>query len=528
MPYLIYLRKSRADTEAEVHGEGETLARHEKALLDLAGRMRLTVGDIYREIVSGESIATRPMMQRLLSEVEEGQWEGVLVMEIERLARGNTIDQGIVLQAFQQAGTNIITPTKTYDPNNEYDEEYFEFGLFMSRREYKAINRRMQRGRVASVQEGKYLPGRCIYGYKRVKLENQKGWTIEPVPEQAEIVRLIFDLYVNGEPRPDGTHRRLGIEALASKLNEMRIPPCRSDYWMKGTLRDMLYNPVYIGLLRWKYEPYRHVIIDGKKVIQRRRYDEDCIIAEGLHQGIVEKEIFEKAQALLAEIPPAPVGYKKELVNPLAGLIYCGKCGRSMVYRKSPDGSKKKPYIVCHARACDNVGSAFHYVEERLLDALGDWLEQYRVQIKVPQKKSNAGPSVKLLERSFGKIGTEIATLEKQMSSLHDLLEQGVYSTQTFLSRSRELSERLDAARNDYARMEKEIKRESQRTETYADFIPKVEHLLSVYAELPSPGAKNAMLKEVLEKAVYTKHIAGSKGVKPDHFELVIFPRLPT
>ncbi len=116
MAYLIYLRKSRMDMEAEARGEGETLARHRTTLLALARRMGLEIGGIYEEIVSGETIAARPQMQRLLSEVEAGQWEGVLVMEVERLARGDSIDQGIVAQAFKYSGTKIITPAKTYDP----------------------------------------------------------------------------------------------------------------------------------------------------------------------------------------------------------------------------------------------------------------------------------------------------------------------------------------------------------------------------------------------------------------------------
>ncbi len=98
--YAIYLRKSRADIEAEAHGEGETLLRHEKTLLDMARKLNLNITEIYREIVSGETIAARPVMQLLLSEVEQGKWKGVLVMEVERLARGDTIDQGIVSQAF--------------------------------------------------------------------------------------------------------------------------------------------------------------------------------------------------------------------------------------------------------------------------------------------------------------------------------------------------------------------------------------------------------------------------------------------
>ena len=155
--YVIYLRKSREDIEAEKYGEGETLARHEKILLNLAQKKNLHISRIYREIVSGETISERQQMQKLLQDVENEKWKGVLVVELERLARGDTADQAKVAKAFKYSHTKIITPMKTYDPDNEFDEEYFEFGLFMSRREYKTINRRLQRGREISAQEGKFV-----------------------------------------------------------------------------------------------------------------------------------------------------------------------------------------------------------------------------------------------------------------------------------------------------------------------------------------------------------------------------------
>ena len=115
MPYCTYLRKSRADAEAEARGEGETLERHRKILFDLAKRLHLDVTKEYAEIVSGETIASRPVVQELLADVEQGLWNGVLVVEVERLARGDTIDQGIIAQTFKFSDTKIITPMKTYD-----------------------------------------------------------------------------------------------------------------------------------------------------------------------------------------------------------------------------------------------------------------------------------------------------------------------------------------------------------------------------------------------------------------------------
>lgn len=121
--YAIYLRKSRKDLELEAMGEGETLARHKNALLELAQKKELKIAKIYEEMVSGESIEDRPQIQELLNEVIAGKYRGVLVMEIERLARGNTRDQGEIAEAFWGSETLIITPSKTYDPTNEFDEE---------------------------------------------------------------------------------------------------------------------------------------------------------------------------------------------------------------------------------------------------------------------------------------------------------------------------------------------------------------------------------------------------------------------
>ena len=241
----IYLRKSRADREAEAHGEGETLARHERILLDLAKKKEYIVGAIYREVVSGETIADRPVMQQLLHEVESGMWDGVLVVEVERLARGDTIDQGVVSRAFQYSDTKIITPTKIYDPNNEFDEEYFEFGLFMSRREYKTIKRRLNAGRISSVKEGKYCGNKPPYGYERVKLEKEKGYTLRPVQTQAEIVKMIYTWYAG-----DGCEQ-IGVAKIARKLNEMGIETALGGDWTPASIQGILTNPVYIGKIRW-------------------------------------------------------------------------------------------------------------------------------------------------------------------------------------------------------------------------------------------------------------------------------------
>ncbi|MFR4458727.1 MAG: recombinase family protein [Mediterraneibacter gnavus] len=99
MSYFIYARKSRKDAELEALGI-DVLERHITTLLELAKTLSLPIGAIYREVVSGDSIDTRPVMTQVLSEVEACMWDGALVMDVDRLARGDTIDQGRVQRAF--------------------------------------------------------------------------------------------------------------------------------------------------------------------------------------------------------------------------------------------------------------------------------------------------------------------------------------------------------------------------------------------------------------------------------------------
>ena len=111
--YCIYLRKSRADYEAEQRGEGETLSRHRDILTALAAHNRHPIGQIYQEIVSGETISDRPQVQQLIADLAAGKWKGVYVMEIERMARGDAMDQGLITHAIKASEALIITPLKT-------------------------------------------------------------------------------------------------------------------------------------------------------------------------------------------------------------------------------------------------------------------------------------------------------------------------------------------------------------------------------------------------------------------------------
>jgi len=522
--YVIYLRKSRTDADLEIQENVDILQRHEAALLSLAKQNKLDIVKIFKEVVSGDSISARPKMQELLTEIEQSLYSGVLVMDIDRLARGDTIDQGLVAQAFRYSGTKIITPMKTYDPENEFDEEYFEFGLFMSRREYKIINRRLQRGRLASVMEGKYVANKAPYGYKRVKLPNEKGFTLEIIPEQAEVIRLIYDMYVNGEIQKSGDNRRMGSYLISRRLNDMKIPSYTNNGWTQASIRDILINPVYIGKIRWNWRKNVRQVVNGTMVKTRPRQSlADCQLVDGLHQPIIAEDVWNEAQRITSSNSTPRTPSKHVTQNPLSGLIVCGKCGRRMSRRPDSRG-KTPPSLICAVTSCNNVSSYLHYVEEKVLAALVLWLEEYKIKMRLNEKDSTV--QVESKSRAVKALKEDLANIEKQMNNLHNLLEQGVYDTETFLHRSKLLADRRveTAALLEEAQVDAHV--EMLREKSKIEIIPKVENLLAVYDTLPTALQKNQMLKEVLEKVVYTKETGGRWRNSPDDFTIVLYPRI--
>lgn len=522
--YLIYLRKSRADKEAEARGEGETLARHEKALTELAVKMDLPIGAVYKEIVSGETIAARPWMQQLLIEVMQGKWEGVLVMEVERLARGDTKDQGTVAEAFKFSNTKIITPAKTFDPSNEFDEEYFEFNLFMSRREYKTINRRIQRGRIAAFEDGWYISGTAPFGYEKSKKKGDKGYTLTIVSEEAKTVALIYDLYTIGELQDDGLCHLLGSYQIRDRLNAMQLPSRTGGRWTSSSIMDILRNPIYTGYQRWSWRKVEKKMVNGL-IVESRPKNDECPKVRGRFEPIITEKQFEQAQ-LIRTGKPVPKAGTNSLKNPLSGLIYCERCGALMV-RASSNTKTNYPVIRCPNSKCGNISAPLYLVEKKLIDSLAAWIPEYELNWP-EEERTEAASVIHFKEAAYKNMKTACSQAESQLLNAYDLLEQGVYDIETFKNRRKLLEEKRQALSSEMGRLKKDYEDTKARERAKHDFIPTVKKLISVYWTLEDASVKNEMLKNVLNKAEYLKAERNRKGQgSAANFTLHLYPKIP-
>lgn len=495
MKVYMYLRKSRADEE-----EGITLDKHRELLLKFAAENKLTIMRIYEEIVSGESIIHRPEMIKLLKELELNPVDGVLCIDVDRLGRGNMQDQGLILETFKNTKTKIITLRKIYDLENEFDEEYSEFEAFMARKELKMINRRLQRGRVLSVQKGNYISTNPPYGYDIEYTNNKRSLVINN--EQANAVKLIFDLYIN---------KGMGSTKIARYLNEHGIKPQRAEKWEASAVRFVLKNMVYIGKITWKKKNIKKSNIPGRKKVKSNPPDE-WIISDGNHEPIINEETFKKAQNIMNNKHHIPCSLVSKPRNPLAGLVYCSYCNRKMQvrpYRKMDD------QLMCTNRGC-NKSSKVSIIEKRILQMLKDEIDKNKLNV-LPEDI----PSDDFLIHSNNIIKAcenELLKLNKQKNILHDLLEQGVYNIDTFMERSNAIQSKIDEMEAILKKTQKEI----NGTDRKAVPFDTLEYFVDVYEAICDISEKNALLKKIIDRIEYRKE----KNQRLDEFTLNVWLKI--
>ena len=508
MNYVMYLRKSRDDLDAEAHGEGETLARHEARLTAYAQKAGLPIRRVYREIVSGETIAARPVMQKLLAEVQDGLWDGVLVVEVERLARGDTIDQGLVAQAFRLSGTKIITPLKTYDPCNEFDEEYFEFGLFMSRREYRTINRRLQAGRLASAQEGKWLGGTPPFGYDAYKLPHEKGSSLVPNADSA-IVRTAFEIFTLEDD--------VGTVKLCSRLNALGYRSATGKPFHVRIIRELLRNPVYAGLTAYGRRAAEKTIADGKVIRKCPRHKEFAVYP-GRHEAIIPPEMWQAAQAKLQRKSFVPVRKDKILKNPLAGLLICGKCGHKMQARNH--SANLRLYCPMY---CGMVSAGLAEIEALLCPALRQWFAGYTAEAA---HSADLQRRAHLLAQSQTALQKELRLLSAKLSRAYDMAESGIYPPEIFAERHAHLTARRSEISQSLEQVNQQVLCLQNEMNHPPNLPPRAMPIMDIYELLDTPQQKNDLLKTLLSGIRYKK-TSPVRGAADSDLDLTLFPLVP-
>ena len=400
---LDYLRKSRAD-DPDLTVE-EVLAKHETILDEWAEKNLGAVvpeENKFREVVSGETIADRPEMQRLLRMIESPKIKAVLTVEVQRLSRGDLEDAGRLIKILRYTNTLVITPMKTYDLRDEYDRDAFERELKRGNEFLEYQKKIMRRGRELSVSQGNYIQSRPPYGFERtVVMDGKRACpTLVEKKDEADVVRMIFDMYVNQD---------MGRHNIGKYLDELGIKPPRGKYWSPPSIRDMLMNVHYVGKVKWNANKTVLAIEDGevKKTRPRAKVGE-YLLYDGKHDGLIDEDLFNRAQEKIGRNARAKATTKVR--NPLAGLVQCS-CGRAMSLRKYPlkDGSERcAPRLLCDGQIyCGSGSCLYSEIEDRVVEVLRQCIEDFEIRIG-----SDAGNSAKLHEQMVRNLEAKLKALE--------------------------------------------------------------------------------------------------------------------
>jgi hypothetical protein len=191
---------------------------------------------------------------------------------------------------------------------------------------------------------------------------------------------------------------------------------------------------------------------------------------------------------------------------------------------------QRRPYqngypdtLLCLKPGCPNVSSSLSMVEDKIMLGLSGLLDDLQIEQDMESPDEAQMESLQTARQSGER---EIARLLNQMDSLHDLLEQGTYDRDTFLSRSAKLQTRLDAARISLDKIQSDIAALSDSLEKRLSFIPRIQHILSVY-KTAGPVERCKMLKSVLQKITYLKTTPSHRSHDPSDFQLTLYPLFP-
>ena len=489
---IIYLRKSRADDP--LLAVGEVLAKHEQMLDEWVARSLPGLGKVpeanrYREVVSGETLDSRPQVMEVLRQVEQPKYKALLIVEPQRLSRGDLEDIGRLVKLLRYSNTIVITLQYTYDLRDERDRDAFERELKRGNEFLEYQKRIMNNGRLLSVQNGNFIGQHAPYGYRKVAIKEgkRKCHTLEPHPDEAPVVKLIFDLYRKG----------YGCNKLRDELLARGVkPPKGEKFWSHTTLRGMLLNEHYLGKVVWYKKKTVKTVKDGE-VVESRPYAEEYLVYEGKHPAIIDQETWDAVQTKRGKIPRNKKAHN--LTNPLAGLLFCG-CGGAVtrhVYMCRGKERAKPRYQCRNQKHCDNASVMCEEVLDEVKRVLREAIADFEIRIEAGTDDSMEvhRQMVARLERRLTELEAlelsqwEKYTLDGMPKHIFDQLNQKV------LTEKAEVQEALCVAKD--------------AVPEPVDLEEKVSTFRAALDMMDDPDAPmfelNDLLKECIDRIVYTR-----------------------
>lgn len=395
------------------------------------------VGEYVDRGVSGKEMTKRHELQKLLRDAEGGMFDEVIVWKFNRMSR-KTKDLLEIVERLDKNNVYFRSFSESFDTSTPMGKFALQMMGAVGELERNTIVDNVKMGMKQRARMGYHNGGACL-GYKTVEVpggdRKNKKTTLVIVPEEAVIIRKIFELYAAGK----------GFRAIANQLNREGHRTKKGNTFGTDSIREIITNPVYNGIVRYNR-------FEGWSEKRRRGKNSNPIMTEGKHAAIISNDLWGKVQALFAQKSKAcPRVYDSE--NLLTGIIRCPECGTPMVISRShyrlKDGTmvaqryyscgsfKAKGSSVCHANSV-----RADYAEEYVLSRIKKVLKQPRMLVDIVSavNRKRVGGASGLAQELIA-IETNLEQLAYKRRKILDVYELDGMDRDTLSMRLEELAE---------------------------------------------------------------------------------------
>ena len=411
----IYTRVSTA-----IQVDGYSLDAQRDKLIKYAEYQELDIAHEYSDQgKSGKSVEGRPEFMQMLEDIksEKDQVSYVLVFKLSRFGR-NAADVLSSLQLMQDYGVNLVCVEDGIDSSKDAGKLMISVLSAVAEIERENIQIQTMEGRKQKAREGKWNGGLPPYGYKLV------NGLLMIEEEEAEIIRIIFDKYLNTSMESIAITEYLNSHGYKKKLRQNNT----LDYFTENFISKVLDNAVYCGRITYGKRTMEKVI--GTRNEYRQVRKDDYIDVKGIHEGIITEEEWAQVQIKRKSMAAyQPKTHSLEHEHILSGLLKCPKCGGPMYgnvnRKKKKDGSSYKDYFfyrcqrrkVIDGKKCDYKRQ---WSEELIDDAVSELICSLVTKPKFEEHlRKKVGDKIDTKE-----LESEIEYLKKQIQSKKNAKER--------------------------------------------------------------------------------------------------------
>jgi DNA invertase Pin-like site-specific DNA recombinase len=355
-----------------------------------------------------------------------GKIDRIYVKSVTRFAR-NSLECIESIRILKENGTSVYFENDGIDTETMNSEMILYIKSAFAQSESLANSKIVATACRMRMENGTFVTSTPPFGYKSIAKK------LVIVPEEAEIVRRIYRMYISG----------LGINKIIVELNstESRYAP-----WSKGRIEYILKNEKYIGDCLWQ-KRYTPAILPLKQI--RNKGEVDKFYAENTHEAIIDKTTFQRVQSLFEKKAEKIAGRSSPKERTYKGILYCGNCGNA--YKsKSPKDEKRwlciksgTKGIFCNTASVTEaeIEKTFVNMYNRLKQNEGTVLQTAFSQLTALKKRITIGCE------SISEMDREIASLSDENSMYIRYFQQGMVDEITFREQTGVVNKRINELR---------------------------------------------------------------------------------